>query len=179
VDAKKKTLVLSLKKSLLAAKTPPVTHPSAVTPGTRTHGWITGITDAGVFISLYNRIEGLVPKRTIDLSTCNSLKDLYSVGQVVKCTIIRGDSAKGLILSLEASGAAAAAATAAVEASKKDVFAGLESGMVVLGAVVTAIQRVGEAQSGGVDSEQGGGVKEQKESDSDDGTLLVFTSGVH
>jgi predicted RNA-binding protein with RPS1 domain len=172
VDLKKKRVLLSLKKSILAAKTPPITTPSAATPGARTHGWITGITDVGVFIGLYNNMKGLVPVRNIDLSNCSSPKDLYHVGQVVKCTVVRGDAGKGMLLSL----AGPAAAAAAAEAEKKDVLAGLEPGMVVQGAIVTSIRAAGKTQSEGGKSEGSSGPGEQGEVDSDDGTLLALVS---
>jgi predicted RNA-binding protein with RPS1 domain len=146
VDKKSKRVLLSLKKEILSAKTPPITHPAAATPGTRTHGWITGITDIGVFIGLYSRLKGLVPTRELDLPSGSSAKEVYHVGQVVKCTIVRGDTGKGLILSLAGPAAAAAAAEAAVAADKA-ALAGLEPGDVVQGARVTSIRCVGELKS--------------------------------
>lgn len=173
VDAKKKRVLLTLKKGILSAKTPAITHPAAATPGTRTHGWVTGITDIGVFIALYNRLKGLVPTKDIDLSSGSSAKDLYHVGQVVKCTIVRGDTGKGLILSLAGPAAAAAAAEAAVAADSA-ALAGLEPGSIVQGAVVTAIRRVGEAKSTAGGKSDGSGAGGKAEEESEDGALFIF-----
>lgn len=170
MDTKKKRVLLSLKKGILAAKTPAVTHAAHASPGTRTHGWITGITDIGVFIALYNNLKGLVPTKDIDLSSGGSATDLYHVGQVVKCTIVRADTGKGLLLSLAGPAAAAAAAEAALAADSA-ALGGLEPGVIVKDAVVTAIRRVGEKESAkAAELEDVGQGESEKDESSDDGT---------
>lgn len=175
VDAKKKRVLLSLKKGILTAKTPAITHPAAATPGTRTHGWVTGITEIGVFIGLYSRLKGLVPIKDIDLSSGSSPKDFYHVGQVVKCTIVRGDSGKGLILSLAGPAEAAAAAEAAVSADRA-ALGGLEPGSVVQGAVVTAIRCAGDEklEHGGKRDSDRAGERAGQDSDPENGSLPVL-----
>jgi hypothetical protein len=89
VDRQKKRVTLSAKKGIIGAKTPPLIAPSEATPGARTHGWVTGITEAGVFVAMYNRLKGLVSAKDIPLPDGAALTDLYHVGQVCPCQRLR------------------------------------------------------------------------------------------
>ena len=68
-----------------------LTSPQAAEPGTRTHGWVTGVQEYGVFVSLYNNVRGLIHVSELGLSAGQSPSDVYREGQAVKVTVLTVD----------------------------------------------------------------------------------------
>ena len=47
-------------------------------PGSRTHGYVTGTTDYGVFVGFYGGLKGLIPAKDLDQKP----QDTFEIGQV-------------------------------------------------------------------------------------------------
>ena len=62
MDAERKRLRLTHKKTLVNSEFPVITNLSQVELGMKTHGFITSIRDYGCIVHFYNNIHGLVPK---------------------------------------------------------------------------------------------------------------------
>lgn len=140
MENKRKRVLLSMKKGVLGAKTPPLLSADAAEQGLRTHGWVTGVTAAGVFIGLYNKLKGLVPAKSVDLPAGATLQDAYAIGQVVKCTVVGQDASKGLRLSFSAAVSKSLGGTEPTGSAGMDP-GGLVEGSVVENAVVTEVER--------------------------------------
>lgn len=130
--------MLSMKKGVLSAKSPALLSAAAAERGMRTHGWVTGVTPTAVFVGLYNKLKGIVPAKSIALPADTTLQEAYPVGQVVKCTVVGEDPAKGLRLSFSATVAAPAAADAGASAA----LGGLTEGQIVCNATVTEVEKL-------------------------------------
>jgi rRNA biogenesis protein RRP5 len=109
VDRQGRKVTLTLKKGLIDSKLPAITHSITTKPGSRTHGWISGITDKGIFVGFYNKVKGLVPLSEVALAAGMTLQESYNVGQVLKVTVVGNDLRKGLRLSLSRTPSALAA----------------------------------------------------------------------
>lgn len=133
MDRDRKRVLLSMKKGILSAKSPVLPSAADAQIGMRTHGWVTGVTPTAVFVGLYNKLKGMVPAHSISLPPDTTHEEVYSVGQVVKCTVTGIDPAKGLRLSFSASSPATS--------SQSDKFGGLCEGQIVADAVVTGVER--------------------------------------
>ena len=62
VDAERKRLSLTHKKTLVNSEFPVITNFAEAEVGMKTHGFIKSIQDYGCFVHFYNNIHGLVPK---------------------------------------------------------------------------------------------------------------------
>ena len=62
MEAERKRLRLTLKKTLVNSELPVITNLSKAKVGMKTHGFITSIRDYGCIVHFYNNIHGLVPK---------------------------------------------------------------------------------------------------------------------
>ena len=112
VEPEARRATLTLKKGLIDSKLPIVDSIEGARVGSRSHGWVSGITEAGIFVGFYNHVKGLVPPTEVSLPDGTTLQDAYTAGQVLKCSIIGKDSRKGLRLSLSRKGAAAKSSAA-------------------------------------------------------------------
>lgn len=137
MDAKRKRVMLSMKKGVLTAKTPALLSYAAAEHGMRTHGWVTGVTEAAVFLGLYNKVKGIVSAKSIELPPDTTLQEAYPVGHVVKCTVIGEDPGKGLRLSFSSSVPASATQGVALDSA----LGGLTEGQIVQNVTVTALDR--------------------------------------
>ena len=136
VDREARKVTLTLKKGLIDSKLPAVTSMAGAVPGARTHGWVSGVTDKGIFVGFYNRVKGLVPPAEAPVPAGDTLADSYTVGQVLKVTIAGADPRKGLRLSLSRTPASAREAAAAAAAPA----AAAEPGQLLRGATVTRVE---------------------------------------
>ena len=57
----------------------------------RTHGWVTGVQDYGVFVSLYGNVGGLIHVSELGLAAGQSPRDVYREGAAVKVTVLTID----------------------------------------------------------------------------------------
>jgi rRNA biogenesis protein RRP5 len=138
VDAAARRATLTLKIGLIDSKLPPITSAAAAKPGRRSHGWVSGVTEHGVFVGFYNKVKGLVPPAEAPIPQGSRLEDAYSVGQVIKCTVVGSDARRGLRLSLSRKpGSAVGAAAAAGDASQA---ADVPDGAVLRSAIVFKVE---------------------------------------
>ncbi|XP_028390902.1 protein RRP5 homolog isoform X2 [Dendronephthya gigantea] len=94
VDAERKRLRLTHKKTLVNSEFPIITNLSDVVLGMKTHGFITSIRDYGCIVHFYNNIHGLVPKAELGLKSSEDPGDAFYVGQVVTCVVMSCSPAK-------------------------------------------------------------------------------------
>jgi len=87
VDAEKKVIQLTHKKTLLETEYQIITDHADVSVGERAHGVVIAIKEYGLIILFYNNIRGLLPKKNMRLSAGKSLEQLYFVGQVLLVNI--------------------------------------------------------------------------------------------
>jgi predicted RNA-binding protein with RPS1 domain len=100
VDADARKATLTLKKGLIESRLPAITSCEGIQLGVRSHGWVSGITDKGIFVGFYNKVKGLVPPSEVLLEDGAALQNAYSIGQVLKCTVTGCDVRRGLRLTL-------------------------------------------------------------------------------
>ncbi|KAG2446158.1 hypothetical protein HXX76_000753 [Chlamydomonas incerta] len=165
VDPATRRLTLTLRKALLAPKAVPLASLESAVAGGRYSGLVTGFHDRlGVFVTFFGGVVGAAPAAELGLQPGQAPQDVFSVGQVVKATVL--GAAKGkLKLSLapkaqaEAAAAAAAAAPAApAKAAAAAAAAGAADGAAdglgglqpgdVAEATVVEVQASGEAAAG-------------------------------
>ncbi|KAJ7541483.1 hypothetical protein O6H91_10G061600 [Diphasiastrum complanatum] len=89
IDSKK--IAVTHKKTLLASKLPQITSYESAVVGLVSHGWIAKIEEYGVFVSFYNDVRGLVRERELGLDPLMKADTVFSVGQVVKCRVLKSD----------------------------------------------------------------------------------------
>lgn len=146
VDAAARRCTLTLKKGLIDSKLPPITSLSTAAPGQRTHGWVSGITAAGVFLGFYGGVKGLLPPSEVPQPPDGSaLEELYSVGQVLKVCVAGVDPRKGLRLALSRKSAADGGGAGAAAASATAAAVTVPDGTVLTDAAVTKVEPDREA----------------------------------
>ncbi|GFR41334.1 hypothetical protein Agub_g2019, partial [Astrephomene gubernaculifera] len=117
VDPAGRRLTLTLRKGLLAGKAAPLVSQAQAVPGARFHGVVTGFHDRlGVFVSFFGGLSGAAAHSDLGLEAGQTAQEVFSVGQVVKATILSA-KANRIKLSLAPKSAAAAAAEAAAAAA--------------------------------------------------------------
>ncbi|CAB3976612.1 RRP5 homolog [Paramuricea clavata] len=94
VEAERKRLRLTHKKTLVNSEFPIITSLSKVELGMKTHGFITSIRDYGCIVHFYNNIHGLVPKAELGLKSSEDPSNAFYVGQVVTCVVMSCSPAK-------------------------------------------------------------------------------------
>ena len=128
VDAERRRLQLTCKKSLLQDEAPPLTSYGAATRGAVFTGFITRVVPKGVTVTFYDNVHGFVSARTLLRAGVEDPVEAYQLGQVVKALVLSADEAAGrLLLSLDAALGA-----------DNEVSSGSGGAEVSLGAVVSA-----------------------------------------
>lgn len=57
----------------------------------RTHGWVTGVQEYGVFVSFYDNVRGLIHVSELGLTAGQTPSDVYREGQSIKVTVLTTD----------------------------------------------------------------------------------------
>ncbi|KAF2077214.1 hypothetical protein CYY_001468 [Polysphondylium violaceum] len=100
VDAEKKRLVVTLKKSLIHSEYPIISNQEyTVPPGTLSHGVITKTTPNLVFVSFYNNCFGVVQRQELSKSIVESTQRQFPIGRTVLTRVLQKGK-NGLNLSL-------------------------------------------------------------------------------
>jgi rRNA biogenesis protein RRP5 len=148
VNSADRRVTLTLKQGLIRSKLPPLASSAEAAPGRRAHGCVTGVTDHGVFVEFYGGLKGLVPPSEAPAADGADLATAYSVGQVVRCTVLGVDPRRGVRLSLvksakvareSAEAGSATAATAGALRGDEAELGGLRPGDIVADATVTRV----------------------------------------
>lgn len=102
VDPEGKRLLVTLKKSLVNSKLPPLTSYSDAVPGALYEGTVSGVKGFGIFVRFFGEVKGLVQKT--ELSASQIIPDpskVFQLGQVVCCRVLKCEAAaEKLLLSL-------------------------------------------------------------------------------
>lgn len=99
-----KQIILTHKKTLVQSKLPIISSMSDATPGMVAHGYISGFKPYGLFVTFFGGVRGLVHRTELGLAAKDKAEDFYTLGQVVKCRILRVEHFTGrLALSLSTS----------------------------------------------------------------------------
>lgn len=99
-DAHEKRCIVTAKKTLVKSKLPLIVDfDTDVKIGMQTYGVVVSIKDYGVLLGFFNDLKGLLPRDQISksLPKSQSLAEIYSIGQLVKCRVLDFDSEKKLI----------------------------------------------------------------------------------
>ena len=83
VDRVKGRAVVTHKKQLIRSELPVVASLDDATPGTTTHGVVTGVEPYGVFVQLYGNLRGLAGLQDLGLAADQTPREAFAVGQVV------------------------------------------------------------------------------------------------
>lgn len=99
VDAAEKRCILTMKKSLVRSKLPLICDYDRIERGMQTYGVVISIKDYGLLLGFFNDLKGLLPRDQISrtMPKTQSLTELYSLGQLIKCRVMNLDKDKGLI----------------------------------------------------------------------------------
>jgi len=88
VNAEKKRLKLTHKKTLVTSELPIITDYHEVTRGMKVHGYIDRIGEFGLIVRFYNGVKGLAPLNRLGLQEGEKIDEIFFVGQVLKCTVL-------------------------------------------------------------------------------------------
>eukprot|EP00656_Telonema_subtile_P003300 TRINITY_DN11508_c0_g1_i2.p1 TRINITY_DN11508_c0_g1~~TRINITY_DN11508_c0_g1_i2.p1 ORF type:complete len:1212 (+),score=418.90 TRINITY_DN11508_c0_g1_i2:110-3745(+) len=80
VDPVKRSVILTLKRSMVASEFPALTSFDVAQPGEAYHGYVSSAKPAGMFVSFYDSVFGMIPKAELDLFS----DAMPKVGGVVK-----------------------------------------------------------------------------------------------
>ncbi len=94
-----KRCVLTAKKTLIKSKLPLISSFDDLTSGMETYGVVVSIQSYGLLLGFFNDIKGLLPRQFISTSTLlknpnQDLKELYYIGQLIKCKVFNFDKNK-------------------------------------------------------------------------------------
>ncbi|XP_077205715.1 protein RRP5 homolog [Paroedura picta] len=114
-----KTLILTLKKTLVTSKLPILTSYEDAKPGLVTHGFVVCAREFGCIVKFYNDIKGLVPKNELGLTPITVPQEAFYEGQVVKVVVLKCEpEQERLLLSFKLTDNALAEDSTREEASK-------------------------------------------------------------
>lgn len=82
VEADRKRVTLTRKKTLLESTLPVVASYAAARPGLVAHGFVVSIKSFGCIVRFYNDVKGLVPLRELSSEPLVNPEELFYVGQV-------------------------------------------------------------------------------------------------
>jgi len=82
VEADRKRVTLTRKKTLLESTLPVVASYAAARPGLVVHGFVVSIKSFGCIVRFYNDVKGLVPLRELSSEPLVNPEELFYVGQV-------------------------------------------------------------------------------------------------
>ncbi|XP_056135664.1 protein RRP5 homolog isoform X2 [Lampris incognitus] len=103
VDAEKKQLKLTRKKTLVQSTLPLFLSYSDARRGLVSHGCIVCIKDFGCIVRFYNDVKGLVPVNELSATLVLNPKEVFYIGQVLKVQVLHCDpESKKLVLSFKA-----------------------------------------------------------------------------
>ena len=82
MEADKKRVTLTRKKTMLTSTLPVVGSYRAARPGLVAHGFVVSIKSFGCIVRFYNEVKGLVPLRELSTEPLASPEEVFYVGQV-------------------------------------------------------------------------------------------------
>lgn len=91
VNPENRNLILTCKKHLIESKAPIVTEYTKDIENTVTEGFIVKVFSAGLLIAMYNDVKGFAPKSLLSNEPVEKIEELFSEGQVVRCSILTVD----------------------------------------------------------------------------------------
>jgi rRNA biogenesis protein RRP5 len=142
VDPSTKRVRVTLKPALVESKLPPLATLADAVPGSRSHGVVSNVTDYGVFVAFYGKVNGLASAVECGVPDGQHLSDAYKPGQAIKCRILGVDQQhKGLKLSFVTKSKQVA------EEEAKGAMGGLGCGAIVTGVVRAVHRRKGHNNS--------------------------------
>ncbi|XP_062070933.1 protein RRP5 homolog [Lepus europaeus] len=97
-DPEAKKLIMTLKKTLVESKLPPITCYADAQPGLQTHGVIIRVKDYGCIVKFYNDVQGLVPKHELSAQYIPDPGSVFYTGQVVKVVVLNSEPSKERML---------------------------------------------------------------------------------
>ncbi|XP_048361288.1 protein RRP5 homolog isoform X2 [Sphaerodactylus townsendi] len=115
-----KTLILTLKKTLVTSKLPILASYEDAKPGFVTHGFIVCAREFGCIVKFYNDVKGLVPKNELGVAPITAPQEAFYEGQVVKVIVLKCEpEQERLLLSFKLTDNALAEDCTGEEVSKK------------------------------------------------------------
>ncbi|XP_054839484.1 protein RRP5 homolog [Eublepharis macularius] len=115
-----KTLILTLKKTLVNSKLPILASYKDAKPGLVTHGFVVCAREFGCIVKFYNDIKGLVPKNELGVGPITIPQEAFYEGQVVKVIVLKCEpEQEKLLLSFKLTDNALAEDSTAEQVSKK------------------------------------------------------------
>jgi ribosomal protein S1 len=102
LDSDGKRCVLTAKKSLIKSKLETIESFFDLKMGLETYGIVVSIQKYGLLLSFFNDLKGLIPRNQLStslevLSLDKDLKEVYYVGQVIKCKVFEFNREKQLL----------------------------------------------------------------------------------
>ena len=101
LNADEKRCVLTAKNTLVKSKLPLIASFDQLRLGMETYGVVVSIQSYGMLLGFLNDLKGLLPRQEISASVQKDdgqdLKNLYYVGQLIKCNVIDFDKEKQTI----------------------------------------------------------------------------------
>ena len=102
LEPESKRCVLSAKKTLIKSKLPLLDSFSDLKLGFETYGTVVSIQKYGLLLSFLNDLKGLLPRQQISTSMDvksedKDLKEIFYVGQLIKCKVFKYDSEKNQV----------------------------------------------------------------------------------
>jgi ribosomal protein S1 len=89
LDPVEKRCVLTAKQTLIKSKLTLIDSFDMLHVGLETYGFVVSIQKYGLLLGFLNEMKGLLPRQEISASLENrDLKDLYYLGQIIKCRVI-------------------------------------------------------------------------------------------
>lgn len=88
VDKNRERVRVTHKKTLVKTKLPIITEYEQLKENMIVHAYIATIKEYGVFIKLYNNIQGFVPKQDLAVKFVDDPLKTFYVGQIVKCRVL-------------------------------------------------------------------------------------------
>lgn len=91
VIPERKIIKLTSKKDLVNSVLPVISEYDSDLVGTVSEGYIVKIISSGLLVAMYNNVKGFVPKRLATSEKVASLDTVFTMGQVVKFSVIQVD----------------------------------------------------------------------------------------
>uniref|UniRef100_A0A7S0UUT8 S1 motif domain-containing protein n=1 Tax=Polytomella parva TaxID=51329 RepID=A0A7S0UUT8_9CHLO len=152
VDSQEKKVKLTLKKSLVESRLPPLAALHHAVVGRKFHGVVSGIVDYGVFVTFFGGMKGLAQLRDLGLPTGKHPRDVFTIGQIVKALVVSVDPTGKIRVSLASGGVEAVLAAEETLRAKAAAAQASQTDLPEVGKVYEAHVRVatGAVQNGGV-----------------------------
>ncbi|GBG61584.1 hypothetical protein CBR_g22381 [Chara braunii] len=98
-NPEQKKVEVTYKKSMVNSKLPIIASGEDAEEGTVSHGFVSGVTDYGVFVTFYNNVKGLVHKSNLGIDARSLPEECFKNGQVVKAVVLSRDDSGRIQLS--------------------------------------------------------------------------------